>query len=261
MTVIDGLAKLPRDMLLQELVFGGHVTYSFQGNVSALEPNDLVHLAPSYLLSALSDLTSPELVKLLFLRPTVHVEKSHINTALKTTKIELKPLGNMVFTRDQQIVTGRGLVMGTMNSDQRRHETAVMKLFFEAVGIRPVCEVTGSGRLEGGDYIPVSSEMVLIGVGLRTNWEAVGQLLNGDCFGASTVAVVEDAFDQSQDRMHLDTVFNIADSNRVVILEDIIANKEMQRFVTLFSKQDGKYVTDGTKIEFSSFLSSHGFQC
>jgi arginine deiminase len=45
----------------------------------------------------------------------------------------MKPLLNLTFTRDQQIVTNRGLVISNMGSLQRKRETQIMKYCFKYV--------------------------------------------------------------------------------------------------------------------------------
>ena len=54
------------------------------------------------------------------------------------------------------------------------------------------------GYLEGGDYCPASADLHFVGVGLRSNMEAVQQLMDEDLFGARRVAVVRDQYEQSQ---------------------------------------------------------------
>lgn len=57
------------------------------------------------------------------------------------------------------------------------------------------------GYLEGGDFFPAGKDLCFIGVGLRSNAEAVEQLLREDLFGTTRVAVVRDELECSQCRM------------------------------------------------------------
>lgn len=65
-------------------------------------------------------------------------------------------------------------------------------------GVNIVGEVREPGFLEGGDFCPASSDLALVGVGLRSNFEAVQQLMDEDLFGSRRVAVVRDDFEQNQ---------------------------------------------------------------
>jgi arginine deiminase len=67
----------------------------------------------------------------------------------------MKPLLNLTFTRDQQIVTNRGLVIANMGSLQRKRETQIMKYCFKKLGLQVLGEIESPGLLEGGDFIAV----------------------------------------------------------------------------------------------------------
>ncbi len=73
---------------------------------------------------------------------------------LVTSSVEFKPSGNLVFTRDQQIVTSRGLILGSPHGTQRSHEVELMKFVWQALGVPIVAELPKICMLEGGDYVP-----------------------------------------------------------------------------------------------------------
>lgn len=138
-------------------------------------------------------------------------------------------------------------------------------------------------RLEGGDFLPFSEDLCFIGVGLRTNWEAVKYMLKHDLFGTRRVAVVADEGDFDGDRMHLDTFFSILDTDVVIVSEDVIDplklgdNNQFSkrvRHVTEFLMNEGSdvsvvpvaaageenignYVVSEKKIEFYEYLSKY----
>ena len=53
-----------------------------------------------------------------------------INTFIESSLISYKPLGNLVFCRDQQITTSKGVVIGRTISSQRMGEHKIMKQVF-----------------------------------------------------------------------------------------------------------------------------------
>ena len=67
-------------------------------------------------------------------------------------------------------------------------------------GVHIEGEVVAPGYLEGGDFCPASADLCFVGVGLRSNMEAVSQLMDQDLFGCRRVAVVRDDFEQNQVR-------------------------------------------------------------
>ncbi|HBS48328.1 TPA: hypothetical protein DEO28_00595 [Candidatus Dependentiae bacterium] len=161
-----------------------------------------------YKKNILSKVHPKDLVRIILEHPTIHLRNStEKNTKFVAEPYQSYPLMNMHFLRDQQITTDKGVVLGKMNSVQRAHEVDVTEFAFNKLGIKPIYRVTGEGRLEGGDFIPVG-DFALIGQGLRTNAEGVKQLFENDVFGYAEVAVVKDPF-KHQDQMHLDTYFNI----------------------------------------------------
>ena len=63
-----------------------------------------------------------------------------------------------------------------------------------------VGEIRAPGYLEGGDFFPAGRDLALVGIGLRSNFEAARQLMEGDMLGTSRLAVVRDDFEQHQAR-------------------------------------------------------------
>lgn len=164
----------------------------------------------SYRQEVLGKMSRADLIRCILLQPTVKLSKTELNTGYEAQYIQ-NPLMNLYFTRDQSITTPRGHVICRMNSNQRAPETDIISLCYEHLGLKPILRVEGEGRLEGGDYIPAGN-VSFIGCGMRTNDEGIQQLMEADAFGHDTVVVVRDhKFWQMQ--MHLDTYFNIIDSN------------------------------------------------
>jgi len=169
----------------------------------------------------------------------------------------------LLFTRDQQIVTNKGLILARLDSPQRRHESSIMKVVWEWLGVPIIAEVQYPDALEGGDFFPLGDELCFIGVGLRTSREAVNKLLDSDLFGSRRVAVVQDLYDRSQDRMHLDTVFSIVNDTTVVLLDSIIGSENLKRrTVTEYKRNpnDHKYTVSVQGQEFSQYLAANGFR-
>jgi arginine deiminase len=139
----------------------------------------------------------------------------------------MNPLMNLYFMRDQVVTTAKGLVIGHFNAVQREMETKIARFAYAKLGITPVFEVFGNARLEGGDFIPAGN-VAFIGQGLRTNAEAVKQLLDAQVFGTKWVVVVKDPW-KNQDQMHLDTYFNIIDKNLAVLVEERMNIRDEKR--------------------------------
>jgi arginine deiminase len=178
-------------------------------DISAI-PDESYETTEKYRQDVLSRMSRNDLIRCIFLQPTVKLRKTDKNTGYEAQYIQ-NPLMNLYFTRDQSITTPQGHVICNMNSLQRSPEINIIELCYNHLGLKPILRIEGEGRLEGGDYIP-AGKVSFIGCGMRTNDEGIRQMLEADAFGHDTVVVVRDhKFWQMQ--MHLDTHFNIIDSN------------------------------------------------
>ena len=178
-------------------------------DVSAIPDEDQT-ASENYRKEVLSKMSRQDLIRCIMLQPTVKLSKTDNNTGYEAQYIQ-NPLMNMYFTRDQSITTPRGHIICNMNSSQRAPETKIIKTCYEHLGLKPILQISGEGRLEGGDYIPAGT-VSFIGGGMRTNEAAIKYMLEKDAFGHDTVVVVKD-HKLWQMQMHLDTHFNIIDKD------------------------------------------------
>ena len=179
-------------------------------DVTGVAPQDSAAFGEQYRQQVLSKLTKEDLIRVILLQPEIVLRSTDNNTTVEADYIH-HPLMNLYFTRDQSISTPKGQVMCRMNSSQRAPETRIIRACYEQMGIAPIFEVTGEGRLEGGDYFPAGN-ISFIGCGMRTNMEAIRQMMDADVFGHDTLVVVKDHL-LWQMEMHLDTQFNIIDTD------------------------------------------------
>lgn len=164
-----------------------------------------------YRQNILNSMSSDDLVRLIYLRPTVQIYADSINTGF-TAIYEHNPIMNTYFMRDQSMSTPKGQVLGRMNSQQRANEVDVVELCYKHLGIEPIYRIKGENSfLEGGDYMPFGT-ISIIGQGLRTSQGAIDELLAADVIGHDTLVVVRDKW-KKQFQMHLDTYFNIIDKD------------------------------------------------
>ncbi len=229
---------------------------SLRYDASAL-PEELREKQDKIKQETLQALSPHELARIILLRPTVRLKATGTNTGYSAV-YEEEPVMNLYFCRDQMITTAKGVVISKLNSPQRAPETRIIKFALAKLGITPIYEVTGEGRLEGGDYFAVG-EYAFIGQGLRTNAEGVRQLLEHKVFGSPKVAVVKDQW-EDQEEMHLDTYFNII-SPKLAVLVDLRMNlpgkpveKKMIALVDVYELQGGKYVKTVSDRNFQEFL-------
>eukprot|EP00242_Pyramimonas_sp_CCMP2087_P016823 CAMPEP_0198212218 /NCGR_PEP_ID=MMETSP1445-20131203/25587_1 /TAXON_ID=36898 /ORGANISM="Pyramimonas sp., Strain CCMP2087" /LENGTH=519 /DNA_ID=CAMNT_0043886617 /DNA_START=215 /DNA_END=1774 /DNA_ORIENTATION=- len=254
---------------LEELA-ASRLTYTLDPNFSVedLQEGDTFYLSEKYKREVLAEMSTDHLIDMILTIPTVYLKPSLRDTGF-TASYMFNPLTNMQYTRDQQITTAKGIVMGRLRSLQRQNEVELMEFCFKKLGLDIVATVKAPGFLEGGDFYPVGRELCMLGVGLRTNVEAAEQLMRENKFGTTRVAIVEDKFEQDQARMHLDCIFNVLGKDVVVLAEDVIGeDKPLRRLVTEYKRTDnpeewteklGRYKIAREGVEFSRYLKENGF--
>lgn len=209
----------------------------------------------------IGEMSRADLIRCMLLRPTVTLYGSDTNTGFEAVYTH-SPLMNLYFTRDQSITTPRGHIISQMNSSQRADETQIIALCYEQLGVKPILTITGDGRLEGGDYLR-GGDISYIGCGMRTNMEAIQQIMEADAFGHDTVALVND-HKWWQMQMHLDTYFNIIDKDLCTLVESRYYAKESDpEWVTvdIYTRESGekKYALTRKDVPFVEFLRERGF--
>lgn len=168
------------------------------------------------LAEAINSYSPNQLFRVAMAHPVLTLSPTPGNT-LVSAHYSVKPLMNLLYMRDQSITTNAGRVLARLASEQRELETIIVEAVLDAIGQPPIYAIKAPGTLEGGDFIP-AGEYCFIGVGLRTNMDAIQQLLDNDCFGCRYVVVVKDNH-RDQEEMHLDTYFNLINQSLCVMLE------------------------------------------
>eukprot|EP01013_Petalomonas_cantuscygni_P043773 TRINITY_DN8446_c0_g1_i1.p1 TRINITY_DN8446_c0_g1~~TRINITY_DN8446_c0_g1_i1.p1 ORF type:complete len:842 (+),score=194.74 TRINITY_DN8446_c0_g1_i1:109-2634(+) len=243
------------------------LSYEFHGDTSTLSDESREFVSRRYKKSILERMYPADLVDTILLRPSVVLESSDVNTGLRLRRTEVRPLTNLMFTRDQQIVTPRGAILTNLTSSRRDEETRIVRAMLHAADIPYVGHIEDPGQLEGGDFFMLDASTAIVSVGLRSNFEAVRQLMANNWLGARRLLIVVDEFDQNQQRMHLDTIFNVVSTHprRVcVALESAMAGGSLPPRTVVEYRRVGDEWTlweETLGMEWSEVLREHlGFE-
>ena len=251
--VIDGNGQIYEGQQLFKLQ---HLTQEFLKidltNLKAPLPFDL----RSYKNQIISIINPKNLIRLIFLNPTIHLFQESeylISNNTLSPKFSVSPVSNFYYLNDLAITTSKGIIVGKLSNPQRRNETAIFKYLLNAKNITPVYEVIGNGRVEGGDFIPAET-VCFIGQGLRTNSEGIKQLLKNKVFGTKTVIVVKDHLKYPY-QMHLIKYFNFLNKNTVVFAKNRMKDSNQTLAdVYEYSTKDETYRRKMKNISFVSYL-------
>ncbi len=152
-----------------------------------------------------------------------------------------------IYTRDSLIVTPMGVVRPRMGKPQRRMESMVNSTILAKHGIKIAGDITGSGKLEGGDLVWLDEHTVLAGIGYRTNTEGVRQLQNLAGPGVSVIAFDLPHYKGTGDVFHLMSVLSPVDKDLAVVYRPLMPARLVE-----FLEGRGIHFVDVPDAEFAS---------
>eukprot|EP00184_Porphyridium_aerugineum_P008023 CAMPEP_0184691852 /NCGR_PEP_ID=MMETSP0313-20130426/568_1 /TAXON_ID=2792 /ORGANISM="Porphyridium aerugineum, Strain SAG 1380-2" /LENGTH=475 /DNA_ID=CAMNT_0027149621 /DNA_START=101 /DNA_END=1528 /DNA_ORIENTATION=- len=226
-----------------------------------LDAKTMHYVGEEYKRTVVEEMSDGQLVSIVMTNPTVTLKQSYRDTGF-TASYSFEPLSNITFTRDQQITTRKGIVMGRLRSEQRRREVDVLEFCHEKLGLNVIGRIPAPGYLEGGDFFPAGEDLCFVGIGPRSNFAAVEYMMENDLLGTRRVAVVRDEYEKIQDRMHLDTVFNILDTDCCIMLDEMMGMESpTRREVDEYSRppDGGRYTLSRQGIELSQYVREQGY--
>ena len=151
---------------------------------------------------------------------------------------ELPPVPNWCFQRDPQVVIGQGVLFSAMATAARWRETILSRAIFQ---FHPVYRATASHDLstgrppgfglcrpsfEGGDFLVVSPDVLLIGFSERTNITGIRQVAQALAPAARAGTAPRHAIvvrlPQQRAYMHLDTLLTAVDRDACLVFPPVI---------------------------------------
>lgn len=152
---------------------------------------------------------------------------------------ELPPLPNWCFQRDPQIVVGERVIFSAMATPARYREGLLARTIFrfhpqlsrtevlldplQAEAGRPLFLGVRRPRLEGGDLLVLSDDLLVVGESERTNSGGIYRLARGLAAaedGPRYLLVLE--LPQRRAYMHLDTLFTMVDCDACLVYAPVI---------------------------------------
>ena len=153
------------------------------------------------------------------------------------TEFVLAPLPNQLFTRDSSCWIYGGVTVNPMFWPARRKESLHLAAIYKHHpefkggdfqiwwGDPPEPEgYRSNAMMEGGDVMPVGKGVVLIGMGERTTYQAIGQVAQNLFENDAAERVIAAKMPHDRASMHLDTVFTFCDRDLITIYEPVVNN-------------------------------------
>ena len=133
-----------------------------------------------------------------------------------------------IYTHDALVVTPKGLVKPRMGKPQRRREAEVNGDALARLGFPIAGEITGSGKLEGGDLVWIDRHTLIAGIGYRTNLEGVNQLASLAGNDVEVVSFDMPHFKGTSDVFHLMSCLSPLDKDLAVVYLPLMAARQVE---------------------------------
>jgi arginine deiminase len=148
------------------------------------------------------------------------------------TSFLIPPIPNSLFQRDPSCWIYGGVTCNPMFWPARRPETLLQRAIYK---FHPIFkdgdfkiwfgdsdeDFTGVS-IEGGDVMPIGLGVTLIGMGERTNHQAVGQIAQQLFANGAAKRVIACVMPKSRAAMHLDTVFSFCDRDACTVFREVV---------------------------------------
>ena len=160
-------------------------------------------------------------------------------STLNNEKYLLRPLPNLFFMRDASFTMFDNLMISNMASPVRTRECMILDAIynlhpmFEAKVINPTLayDVHGIGTVEGGDVQIIRDDIVISGLGARTNMHGVEALVEHLKTKPGVKHLIFQELPLQPDSfIHLDMVFTMLDVNRCMVYEPVIMSNKFKTF-------------------------------
>ncbi len=165
--------------------------------------------------------------------------------AFGATEFVIPPIPNTLFQRDPSCWIYNGVTVNPMFWPARRPETLIQRAIYKfhptfkggdfKIWWGDSDEQFATSTMEGGDVMPIGKGNVLIGMGERTTYQAVGQVASSLFKNKAADRVIGCLMPKSRAAMHLDTVFSFCDRDVVTLFRDVV---DQIRCYSIYPKGD-----------------------
>lgn len=160
------------------------------------------------------------------------VGRSMMEEAFGLVDFILPPIPNTLFQRDPSCWIYDGVTCNPMYWPARKPETLLQRAVYKfhpsfrkadfKIWWGDTDESFAAASIEGGDVMPIGNGVVLVGLGERTTYQAVGQLALELFRSNGASRVIGCLMPKSRAAMHLDTVFTFCDRDLVTVYQDVV---------------------------------------
>lgn len=161
----------------------------------------------------------------------VPLKKNTLTSFLSKEPYALAPLHNFFYTRDSAIAIGENVFISRMANKVRERESLIMESIFDlhpmfrTKTLNPVRSelYNGCATIEGGDLIVARKDILLAGMGVRTNSHGIDFLIDKFKKKKQTQhIIVQELPSRPESFIHLDMVFTLLSQHECMVYEPLI---------------------------------------
>lgn len=164
----------------------------------------------------------------------VELKRDNLTRYLSNERYSLSPLHNFLFTRDASISMYNKVLIGKMASCVRDRESVIMDSIFKhhqlfsAETINAATSQNGEQikpiRIEGGDVLIASENVLVIGTGIRTSTQGIDFIIESIKNSKAGIhhIIVQELPESPESFIHLDMVFTLLDRDACMVYEPLI---------------------------------------
>lgn len=175
-------------------------------------------------------------------------KKNTLTEFMNKDLYSLRPLHNFFFTRDASISIRDKVLIGDMMSTVRERESLIMETIFDFSSQLKSTTINPENYpqkhpdviIEGGDILVARDDILLIGIGGRTNTLGVDFILEKMKENRSNYhIVVQELPKEPESFIHLDMVFTLLDVDKCMVYEPLILKPNRYQTIHI-DVEDGK---------------------
>ena len=174
-------------------------------------------------------------------------KKSNLEKYLSDDLYDINPLPNLYFTRDAAMMFGDRVISGCMANTVRQTEAEIAATVFShhpelensgflleghriASGHSPLADNQNRFSIEGGDFLVLSDNCLVIGCSERTSASAIDAVIAGLDHEVTVFAII---LPHERATIHLDMILTQIDRHELMVYEPYICGAEKLRVVKI----------------------------
>lgn len=170
----------------------------------------------------------------------VPLKRDTLSNFLSKRKHALRPLHNFFYTRDSAVTIGNEALISRMRSNIREREAIIMEAIFDhhprfrtsTFNPNERLPKPVNAHLEGGDILVAREDILLVGIGPRSNSAGVDFLIEHFKQKKTVQHIIAQEVPLSPESfIHLDMVFTLLDENQCMVYAPLILQPNSYRTI------------------------------